>query len=125
MNLEFTEEMMMLQDSLHKFLQNEYDFETRQSLSRTGIGYSEDHWQNFAEMGLLGVPFDEEYGGFGFGQTGLIVVMEAIGKGLIVEPYLASVVLGGLLVQRAGNEEQKEAILPALIAGELKLAFAF
>ena len=125
MNLEFTEEMMMLQDSLHKFLQNEYDFETRQSLSRTGIGYSEDHWQNFAEMGLLGVPFDEEYGGFGFGQTGLIVVMEAIGKGLIVEPYLASVVLGGLLVQRAGNEEQKEAILPALIAGELKLAFAY
>ncbi len=117
MNLEFTEEMMMLQDSLHKFLQNEYDFETRQSLSRTGIGYSEDYWQNFAEMGLLGVPFDEEYGGFGFGQTGLIVVMEAIGKGLIVEPYLASVVLGGLLVQRAGNEETKRSHIAGVNRG--------
>jgi len=125
MNLEFTEEMTMLQDSIHKFLQNEYDFETRQALSRTGIGYSEDNWQNFAEMGLLGVPFEEEFGGFGFGQTGLIVVMEAIGKGLVVEPYLASIVLGGLLLQRAGNAEQKEAILPALIAGEMKLAFAY
>jgi alkylation response protein AidB-like acyl-CoA dehydrogenase len=125
MNLEFSEEMVMLQDSVLKFLQNEYGFETRQSLSRSGIGYSEDNWQSFAEMGLLGIPFDEEFGGFGFGQTGLIVVMEAIGKGLVVEPYLASIVLGGLLIQRAGSEEQKEAILPALIGGELKLAFAY
>lgn len=125
MNLEFTEEMVMLQDGLNKFLQNEYDFETRQKLSRHGIGYSEENWQQFADMGLLGVPFDEDCGGFGFGQTGLIVVMEAIGKGLVVEPYLASVVLGGQLIQRAGTNEQKQAILPALIAGELKLAFAY
>jgi len=125
MNLEFTEEMVMLQDSVNKFLQNEYDFETRQGLSKTGVGYSEDNWQNFADMGLLGIPFEEQYGGFGFGQTGLIVVMEAIGKGLVVEPYLASVVLGGLLIQRAGSEEQKEAILPELIGGNLKLAFAY
>ncbi|OUR85444.1 pimeloyl-CoA dehydrogenase, partial [Cycloclasticus sp. 44_32_T64] len=79
MNLEFTEEMVMLQDSVNKFLQNEYDFETRQGLSKTGVGYSEENWQNFADMGLLGIPFEEQYGGFGFGQTGLIVVMEAIG----------------------------------------------
>ena len=125
MNLEFTEEMVMLQDSVNKFLQNEYDFETRQGLSKTGVGYSEDNWQNFADMGLLGIPFEEQYGGFGFGQTGLIVVMEAIGKGLVVEPYLASVVLGGLLIQRAGSEEQKEALLPELIGGNLKLAFAY
>ncbi|MEW4982559.1 MAG: acyl-CoA dehydrogenase [Cycloclasticus sp.] len=125
MNLEFTEEMVMLQDSVNKFLQNEYDFETRQGLSKTGVGYSEENWQNFADMGLLGIPFEEQYGGFGFGQTGLIVVMEAIGKGLVVEPYLASVVLGGLLIQRAGNEEQKEALLPELIGGNLKLAFAY
>ncbi len=125
MNLEFTEEMVMLQDSVNKFLQNEYDFETRQGLSKTGVGYSEENWQNFADMGLLGIPFEEQYGGFGFGQTGLIVVMEAIGKGLVVEPYLASVVLGGLLIQRAGSEEQKEALLPELIGGNLKLAFAY
>ena len=125
MNLEFTEELVMLQDGLNKFLQNEYDFETRQKLSRQGVGYSEENWQSFADMGLLGVPFDEENGGFGFGQTGLIVVMEAIGKGLIVEPYLASVVLGGQLIQQAGNQQQKESLLPALIAGELKLAFAY
>lgn len=125
MNLEFTEEMTMLQDGLDKFLQHEYDFESRQKLSRQGIGYSEQHWQSFADMGLLGVAFDEQYGGFGLGQTGLIVVMEAIGKGLVLEPYLASIILGGQLVQQAGNEQQKESILPALIAGELKLAFAY
>lgn len=125
MNLEFTEEMVMLQDSLTKFLQNEYDFETRQKLSRNGMGYSEDNWQAFADMGLLGVPFEEAYGGFGFGQTGLIVVMEAIGKGLVVEPYLATVILGGQLIQLAGSEAQKEALIPQVIGGELKLAFAF
>jgi alkylation response protein AidB-like acyl-CoA dehydrogenase len=125
MNLEFTEEMVMLQDGLNKFLQNEYDFETRQKLSRHGIGYNENNWQQFADMGLLGVPFEEEYGGFGFGQTGLIVIMEAIGKGLVLEPYLASIILGGQLIQQAGSEEQKQALLPALIGGELKLAFAY
>jgi len=125
MNLEFSEEMTMLQDGLNKFLQHEYDFESRQKLSRQGIGYSEKNWQSFAEMGLLGVVFDEQYGGFDLGQTGLIIVMEAIGKGLVLEPYLASIILGGQLVQQAGNEQQKERILPALIAGELKLAFAY
>lgn len=125
MNLEFTEEMVMLQDSLNKFLQNEYDFESRQKSSRNGIGYSEDNWQGFAEMGLLGVPFEDEFGGFGFGQTGLIVVMEAIGKGLVLEPYLSSVVLGGQIIQRAGTQAQKEEILPKLIGGEMKLAFAY
>ena len=125
MNLEFSEEMNMLQDMLNKFLHNEYSFEQRQKLSRQGIGYSEENWQQFAEMGLLGVPFDEQYGGFVFGQTGLIVVMEAIGKGLIVEPYLASVVLAGQLIQQVGSEDQKHALLEPLIGGELKLAFAY
>ncbi|ORU90824.1 MAG: pimeloyl-CoA dehydrogenase [Cycloclasticus sp. symbiont of Poecilosclerida sp. M] len=125
MNLEFSEEMVMLEDSLNKFIENEYDFETRQKLSRKGIGYSEGHWQNFADMGLLGVPFDEQYGGFGFGQIGLIVVMEAIGKGLVLEPYLASVILAGQLIQKAGDEAQKETLLPALIGGDLKMAFAY
>tara|TARA_R110002074_G_scaffold349634_1_gene520228 strand:- start:9331 stop:10461 length:1131 start_codon:yes stop_codon:yes gene_type:complete len=125
MNLELSEEMVMLQDALNKFLQNEYDFEKRQQISRNGIGYKEENWQSFADMGLLGVPFEEQYGGFGFGQTGLCVVMEAIGKGLVLEPYLASVVLGGQLIQQAGSEAQKEALLPLLVGGELKLAFAY
>ncbi|MEH6503966.1 MAG: acyl-CoA dehydrogenase [Cycloclasticus sp.] len=125
MNLELSEEMVMLQDALNKFLQNEYDFEKRQQISRNGIGYKEENWQSFADMGLLGVPFEEQYGGFGFGQTGLCVVMEAIGKGLVLEPYLSSVVLGGQLIQQAGSEAQKEALLPLLVGGELKLAFAY
>jgi len=125
MNLELTEEQLMLQDSLGKFLQNEYSFEQRQRLSREGIGYSEKNWQQFAEMGLLGIAFEEEYGGFNFGMTGLSIVMEAIGRGLIVEPYLATVVLAGQLIQLAGNEEQKQALLPPLIEGEMKLAFAY
>jgi len=125
MNLEFTEEQVLLQDTLNRFLQNDYAFEQRQKLSRQGIGYSEQNWQVLAEMGLLGIPFEEEYGGFNFGATGLMIVMEAIGKGLIVEPYLATVVLAGQLIQKAGSTDQKQTLLPELIEGKLKLAFAY
>tara|TARA_R110000782_G_scaffold127742_6_gene219319 strand:+ start:881 stop:2014 length:1134 start_codon:yes stop_codon:yes gene_type:complete len=125
MNLEFTEEQVLLQDTLNRFLQNDYTFEQRQKLSQQGIGYSEQNWQTMAEMGLLGIPFEEEYGGFDFGATGLMIVMETIGKGLVVEPYLATVVLAGQLIQNASSEAQKQTLLPQLIEGNLKLAFAY
>ncbi len=125
MNLELTEEQCMLQDILSRFLSDQYTFDQRQKLSQQGIGYSEQNWQNFAELGLLGIPFEEQYGGFNFGATGLMIVMDAIGKGLVVEPYLSTVVLGGQLIQKAGSEAQKLDLIPQLIEGKLKLAFAY
>ena len=87
-------------------------------------GYSEEMWQSFAELGLLAVPFPEELGGLGGGGIDLSIVMEAFGRGLVVEPYLATVVLGGGLVEMAGTAEQKAALLEPVIAGATKLAFA-
>ena len=87
-------------------------------------GFSPALWATYAELGLLGLPFAEEHGGFGGGGIETMIVMEALGRGLALEPYLATVVLGGGLVALAGSDRQKSAILSEIAAGKLKLAFA-
>lgn len=114
----------MLQDSAAKFIQNDYDFETRRRLTESELGYSEENWKLFAELGWLALPFDEAYGGLGGSLTDLIVLQTELGRGLVVEPYFSTVVLGGNLIQRHGSESQQSELLERLIAGELKLAFA-
>ena len=81
-------------------------------------------WSKFAELGLLGLPFAEEYGGFGGGAQEVMLVMQAFGRVLVLEPYLSTVVLGGTAIKAAGTTEQKTALLPAIAEGSLKLAFA-
>ena len=81
-------------------------------------------WSKFAEMGLLGLPFPEEYGGFGGGAQEVMLVMQAFGRVLVLEPFLATVVLCGTAIQTAGSAAQKQALLPAIAEGSLKLAFA-
>ncbi|MDR5861225.1 pimeloyl-CoA dehydrogenase small subunit [Halomonas eurihalina] len=115
----------MLQDSAAKFIQNDYDFETRRRLSESELGYSEENWKLFAELGWLALPFDEEYGGLGGNLTDLMVLQIELGRGLVVEPFFSSVVLGGNLIQRHGSASQRAELLEPLIAGELKLAFAY
>ncbi len=90
----------------------------------SAAGYSEDVWATLAEMGLLGIPFASDHGGFGGSAVDVMIVMEAIGEGLMVEPYLASVGLGGQFVARGGTAVQQKRILPTLIQGKTKLAFA-
>lgn len=114
----------MLKDSAGKFIHNDYDFETRQKHSHSELGYSEDNWQLFAELGWLALPFAEEFGGLDGNATDLMVLMTELGKGLIVEPYLSTVVLAGNAIQRGGTAEQKEALIGGIVGGELKLAFA-
>lgn len=114
----------MLQDSAAKFIQNDYDFETRQRFAQCEVGFNPDNWSLFAELGWLALPFAESYGGLDGNALDLMVLQTELGKGLITEPYLASVVLGGNIVQRHGNEAQKTSLLEPLIAGELKLALA-
>jgi pimeloyl-CoA dehydrogenase small subunit len=87
-------------------------------------GWGRDIWRQYAELGLLGLPFDEKHGGFGGGPVETAIVMEAFGRALALEPYLATVVLGGGLVRLAGNDAQRGAILPKIADGSLLLAFA-
>lgn len=124
MNFDYSEEQQLLANSVKQFITKDYTFEARKALLASSTGYSEQVWATFAEMGLLGLPFAGEYGGFGGNAVDLMPVMEAIGEGLVLEPYLATVGLGGQLVARGGAEAQKKTILPAVTEGKLKLAFA-
>ncbi|HEX5476385.1 MAG TPA: acyl-CoA dehydrogenase family protein [Burkholderiales bacterium] len=123
MNFDYNEEQQLLADSVRRYLQKDYDFEARRKVVASQEGWSERAWSTFAEMGLTGLPVSTDYGGFGGGAVDLMGVMEAFGEALVVEPYLASVLAARLLAQ-AGSAEQKQALLPAVAEGSLKLAFA-
>jgi alkylation response protein AidB-like acyl-CoA dehydrogenase len=122
MNFDYNEEQQLLADSVRRFLEKEYTFEARKQ-AVAGEGWSPRVWNNFAEMGLLGLPLPAEQGGFGGGAVDLMGVMEAFGEALVVEPYLPTLI-AARLVARGGTEEQKKAILPAVAEGRMKLALA-
>src|SRR5262249_44512591 len=124
MNFDLSEEQQLLGDSLKRYLTNEYSIDARTKIVASPTGWSETVWAAFAEMGLLGVPFADEYGGFGGTAVDLMLVMEALGEGLVVEPYWVNVALAGRLIARAASEEQRKQIPPALIQGKRRLAFA-
>ena len=125
MELELSDEQRMLADAVNSLLDKRYDANTRlQLLEHDELGWSRAMWKQYAELGLLGLTFDEQYGGAGMGVDELYVVMEAFGRALVLEPFVATVVLGGGLVAAAGTPEQKQAILPGVAGGELLLAFA-
>ena len=124
MSLEISAEQKMLRDSVETFLRQRYDFETRRRLANTDRGYSAENWQTFAELGWLSIPFEEENQGFGGTMVDVITVTEALGKALVTEPFVASLILGGRLVETLGSVEHKRALLPHVIAGELQLALS-
>jgi alkylation response protein AidB-like acyl-CoA dehydrogenase len=124
MDFDYSEEQRLLADTLKRFLTSNYSLDARAKILASEEGYSADVWSALAEMGVLGLPYDTEYGGFGGSAVDVMIVMEAIGEGLLLEPYLATVGLGGQLVARAGTEAQKQRILPAVAEGKAKLALA-
>jgi pimeloyl-CoA dehydrogenase small subunit len=124
MNFELSEEQTLLAETIKRFVATHYNFDARAKIIASPAGHSGDVWAAIAEMGLLGLPFAEAHGGFGGTTVDVMLVMDAIGEGLLVEPYLATVGLGGRLVARAGSPAQQERILPALIQGKHTLAFA-
>ena len=125
MNFDLTEEQQLLQDTVSRFVQDNYDLASRTALTQTAQGFSSEHWKTFAELGWLGLPFDPDDGGFGGNQTDTMVLFEQFGKGLVVEPYLASVVLGGGALVRSGNADLIKAILPSVIDGTVQLTLAY
>lgn len=125
MNFDFTEEQVMLRDSVARFVQDDYSFDTRQEIAASDAGMSADNWKMFAELGWLSIPFAEEHGGFGGDTVDLMLVMEELGKGLVLEPYFATVVLFGGLLQRGGSAQQQSDIIPSIIDGSCLGAFAY
>jgi len=124
MDFEYSDEQRLFSETLRKFLNTGYGFDARAKIISSSAGFSEDVWAAMAEMGILGVPFDAEHGGFGGTTVDMMVVMEALGEALVVEPYLATVGLGGRFIARGGTAGQQKQILPSLIAGKTKMAFA-
>ena len=123
MDFTFSEEQGQLRETLSRFVQKDYTFEKRRAVVGSAEGWSRENWNTLAEMGVLGVPFAEQYGGIGGGPVETMIVMNAIGNGLVVEPYLATVVLCGGLVQALGSESQKQ-MLSQIAEGKLLLALA-
>jgi len=123
MDFRLTDEQRMLQDTVARLVRDQYDFETRQKLAASDEGFSREIWAQYAELGLLAIGLSEDSGGFG-GGVELMLVAQELGRGLTLEPYLATVVLGGSLIDAAGSAAQKEDLLGRVIGGELMLAFA-
>lgn len=125
MDFSFTEEQTLLRNSVQRFIQDNYDIEARRKIVNSDEGMSKKNWAQFAELGLLMAPFPEEFGGLGGDNIDVMVIMEEFGKGLVVEPYLQTVVLAGGFILHGGTKSQKEALIPEIGAGEKIYAVAF
>jgi pimeloyl-CoA dehydrogenase small subunit len=124
MDFDLTEEQSLLKESVNRLLADNYDFEARKKYLASAEGYSVDMWRRYAEMGLLGLPLAEEDGGFGGGTVETMIVMEAMGRALCLEPYFGTVVLGGGALRRACSSEVRSALAPLVAEGSLRLALA-
>lgn len=123
MDFSLSDDQKQLRDSIEKFIKGSYDFEKRCHIVKQSNSLDPAIWTQFAELGWLALPFDEDDGGIGGTLIDTMVMLEAFGKGLIVEPYIPTVVLGGGFIKR-GNAGQKGKYLEALIGGDLQAAFA-
>lgn len=125
MNFNLSEEQQMLKDSIQRFIKENYELPKRLTQQKKGIGYSEDHWKTFAELGWLGMSFPEEFGGLDGGPIDTMVIMEEFGKGLILEPFFPTVILAGTALKLGGTQTQKEEIIPGIIQGEVKATLGY
>lgn len=124
MDLSLSDEQRLLGEAAARFIAGRYSYEQRRAIMRSNDGFSRAIWNEMAGLGWLGLPFAEDFGGLASGPVEVGFVMEAIGRALIVEPYLSTVVLCGGLVGSLGNVEQKRALLPHICEGKTLLAFA-
>ncbi|MCS6889993.1 MAG: acyl-CoA dehydrogenase family protein [Rhodovarius sp.] len=124
MDFDLTEEQSLLVDSLRRLLTDRYSFEQRKAYMKSERGWSEEMWQAYAEMGLLGLPFAEEEGGFGAGLTEVCLVAEQMGRHLTLEPWFPTMVLGAGFLRHAAPPELRRELVPQIASGALKLAFA-
>jgi pimeloyl-CoA dehydrogenase small subunit len=124
MDFDLSEEQRLLKESLDRLIGDRYGFEQRKGYAQNQEGWSRELWAQFAELGLLGLPFEERHGGSAGGPVETMIAMEAFGRTLVLEPYLATVVLGGGFLRHGGNAEQCAALIPKIADGSLTFAFA-
>ena len=124
MDFDLNDDQRLLKESVDRLILDQYQFQQRKAYMAEAPGYSAAMWERFAEQGLLGLPFAEAHGGFGGGAIESMIVAEAFGRGLVVEPYFATVVLAGSVLRRAADPALLAALVPQIVAGKLKLAFA-
>ncbi|HEY5930488.1 MAG TPA: acyl-CoA dehydrogenase, partial [Burkholderiales bacterium] len=124
MDFNLTEEQQMLKDSVDRFLDKNFTFEQRRQLLADKQAMSLPLWQGLASLGVLGIPFQDEYGGFGGSGVETMLVMEALGRSLALEPYLATVILAGGCIDLGAADWQKKILIPKIIDGSMLLAFA-
>ncbi len=124
MDFDLSDEQRLLKDSVDRMVADRYGFEARKGYRAAPEGWSREIWAQFADLGLLGLPFTEEQGGFGGGLVDTAMVMEAFGRALVIEPYFATVVACGALLRHAASDAQMQALVPGIAAGERVLAYA-
>jgi len=124
MDFDLSEEQRLLKESVEGLLTDSYDFEQRKKYMKEKGGWSRAVWSKLAEQGLLGLPFAEADGGFGAGAVETMIVMEALGRAMVLEPYLATVVIGGGFLRHGGSAAQKAAHIPSIIDGSKTIGFA-
>ncbi len=124
MDFKLTEEQQMLKETAERLVRDVYDFESRNKFSASEAGFSTAFWQQLGELGLTAIPFSEELGGFGGTGVETMLIMEQLGKGICLEPYMESVVLAGGLIGQLGSDTQKEELLGGIATGELQAAVA-
>jgi pimeloyl-CoA dehydrogenase small subunit len=124
MDFALSEEQLLLRNSVERLFAERYTFEARRRYGQEPRGFSVQMWRLYADLGLLGLPFDERHGGSGGGPVEIMIVMEAIGKALALEPYLGTIVLSGALLRRGGSEAQRAELIPRIVRGDLVVAFA-
>src|SRR5881392_2191385 len=124
MDFDLSEEQRLLKESVDGLLTDSYDFDARKKYMKEKGGWSKAVWNKLAEQGLLGLPFAEADGGFGGGGVETMIVMEALGKALVLEPYLSTVVIGGGFLRHGGSDAQKAAHVAGIIDGSKTFAFA-
>jgi pimeloyl-CoA dehydrogenase small subunit len=124
MDFELSEEQRLLKDSVERLCTQRYEFETRKKYMKEAEGWSRDMWRQYVDLGLTALPFAEEHGGVGGGPVETMIVMEAFGRALALEPYFATVVMGGGFLRRGASDAVKQDVLPKVAAGETLLSFA-
>jgi pimeloyl-CoA dehydrogenase small subunit len=124
MDFDLNEDQRLLKDSIDRLIAERYGFDQRRGFMAEPAGWSHSMWEQFAELGILGLPFSEDHGGFGGGPVETMIVAESFGRSLVVEPYLATVVLGGGLIRRAADPALQAEIIPQIATGKMLLAFA-
>ncbi|MEC7105725.1 MAG: acyl-CoA dehydrogenase family protein [Pseudomonadota bacterium] len=125
MNFDLSEEQQLLSDSVARFVSDQYPLDQRQLTVLSEQGFSSEHWQTMAELGWLGASIPEQYQGFGGNQADTMVLMEQLGKGLVLEPFFASAVLAASALKYGGSDTQQNEWLPQIADGSKQLTLAY